>query len=317
MIDATLRRYTGPPLERIGANLARAGVRASWLTAAGWAAGVGACAAAATRAWPAAVVLWLVNRAFDGLDGPVARAGTGPTETGALLDIVADFSIYGGFVVAVGIAEPRARMACLALLLAYYVSGSTFLAISSLLEKQQAATGDERSLRFVGGLAEGAETIAVYVLFCLLPGHATAIAWAFTAAVGVTALQRVWTGSRLLVPVRRAGAVTAGSARTVTIQYVAGCPNVDLACHHLDVALQVVGGPLPRVVLQQVDDPPQAEVEGFAGSPTLLIDGVDPFPRLPGGGFSCRLYLTPDGVKGAPSVDQLVTAIRLQAARPG
>ena len=316
MIDAALRRRTGPTLERAGARLAGAGIRAGWLTAAGWAAGAGACAAAAIRVWPAALVLWLANRALDGLDGPVARAGTGPTETGALLDIVADFSVYGGFVVAVGIAEPPARLACLALLLAYYVSGSTFLALSSLLERRGAAAVDERSLRFVGGLAEGAETIAVYVLFCLLPGHATVIAWAFTTAVAVTAGQRLWVGGRCLQADHRVGVMKPGSPRTVTIQYVPGCPNVELARRNLDDALQLIGGPAPRVVLQQVDDPQQAEAEGFAGSPTLLIDGVDPFPRPDAGGFSCRVYPTQQGVKGAPSGDQIVAAIHQQAAGP-
>ena len=198
MIDAALRRRTGPRLERLGGRLARAGVRPGWLTAAGWLAGLGACLAAATRTWPLALALWLGNRALDGLDGPVARAGTGPTDRGALADIVADFSIYGGFVVAVALAEPAARVAALALLLAYYISGSTFLALSSLLEKRGVAATDERSLRFVGGLAEGAETIAVYVLFCLLPADAAPIAWGFAAAVAVTALQRVWVGARLL-----------------------------------------------------------------------------------------------------------------------
>jgi hypothetical protein len=38
----------------------------------------------------------------------------------------------------------------------------------------------------------------VYVLFCLLPGQAAGIAWGFAAAVGVTALQRVVAGWRLL-----------------------------------------------------------------------------------------------------------------------
>ncbi|HET9058596.1 MAG TPA: CDP-alcohol phosphatidyltransferase family protein [Acidimicrobiales bacterium] len=210
MIDASLRRWTGPPLERMGGCIARAGVAPDVLTALGWVAGVGACIAAATRWWPLALALWLANRALDGLDGPVARAGGGPSERGALFDIVADFSIYGGFVVAVGIAEPPARLACLALLLAYYVSGSAFLALSSLLEKQRGGAqaggppgrnsgqGDERSLRFVGGLAEGAETIAVYVLFCLLPRDAAPIAWGFSAAVVITALQRLWVGARWL-----------------------------------------------------------------------------------------------------------------------
>jgi phosphatidylglycerophosphate synthase len=313
VIDAALRRRTGPRLDRAGALLARTGIRAGWLTGAGWAAGVGACAAAATRAWPVALALWLTNRACDGLDGPVARAGTGPTETGALLDIVADFSVYGGFVVAVGIAEPPARLACLALLLAYYLSGSAFLALSSLLERRGTATKDERSLRFVGGLAEGAETITVYVLFCLLPGHAALIAWAFTAAVGVTAVQRVWAGARYLAPIRRVAGMTPAQPMTVTIQYLPGCPNVALARRHVEDALRVLGGPGPRVVLQQMDDPRQAEAEGFAGSPTVLIDGVDPFPRPPGGGFTCRVYPTADGVKGAPSVEQIVTAVRQRA----
>jgi hypothetical protein len=49
-------------------------------------------------------------------------------------------------------------------------------------------------------LAEGAETIAVYILFCVLPGHAAVIAWTFTAAVAVTAVQRVLGGARSLAP---------------------------------------------------------------------------------------------------------------------
>jgi len=198
MLDAALRRATGPAFEATGVRLARAGLRPGWLTAAGWLAGVGACVAAGTGTWGAALALWLANRLLDGLDGPVARAGQ-PSERGAFVDIVADFSVYGGFVVGVAVAEPPARLACAALLAAYYTSGTAFLALSSLLERQQAESlGDQRSLRFVGGLAEGGETIAVYVLFCLLPSHATLIAWLFTAAVTVTAAQRVVTGARLL-----------------------------------------------------------------------------------------------------------------------
>lgn len=205
MIDAALRRRLAPPLEGAGRVLHRAGVHPGWLTGAGWVAGVGACLAAGTRRWDLALGLWLANRALDGLDGPVARAGAGPTVRGGFADIVADFSVYGGFVVAVAVAEPAARLACGVLLLAYYVSGTAFLALSSLLEKRAAAGGagpagggDGRSLRFVGGLAEGAETVVVYVALCLFPGRAAAIAWVFAAAVAVTAVQRVWMGARLL-----------------------------------------------------------------------------------------------------------------------
>ena len=188
--------------------LVRAGVRPLAVTGAGWLCGVLACLAAARNLWWAALVLWLLNRLLDGLDGPVA-AHTGVCDLGGFLDIVADFSVYAGFVVGVAIAVPDARIACAALLMSYYVSGTAFLALSSLLERRGGVQlADGRSLRFVGGLAEGFETIAAYVLFCLFPGRAALIAWLFTAMVGVTALQRVAFGVRLL----RANSSTTSSA---------------------------------------------------------------------------------------------------------
>jgi phosphatidylglycerophosphate synthase len=149
------------------------------------------------KAWGVALALWLANRALDGLDGAIARARR-PTARGAFLDIVADFSIYAGFVLGVAAAEPRARLMCVALLCTYYVSGSALLALSSLLERRGIRPSDGRSLQLLGGLAEGAETIIAYVLLCLLPGSARTIAGGFAVLVAVTALQRIAAGVRLL-----------------------------------------------------------------------------------------------------------------------
>jgi len=190
VLDAHMRRLVAPAVEATARRLHRGGVSPTAVTAVGFAAGVAACVAAAFAVWSLALALWLANRALDGLDGPLARL-RGASDRGGFLDIAADFTVYGGFVLAVAIAEPDARLACVALLVAYYVSGTAFLAWSSLAERRVLTTGDERSLRFVGGLAEGTETIVVYVLFCLLPGSAETIAWAFTVIVAMTALQRV------------------------------------------------------------------------------------------------------------------------------
>ncbi|MEO6957431.1 MAG: CDP-alcohol phosphatidyltransferase family protein [Antricoccus sp.] len=167
------------------------------LTIIGWLLGVGACVSAGLGAWTVALILWLANRLFDGLDGPLARC-RGATELGGFLDIVADFSIYAGFIVGVAIAVPTARLAALVLLSAYYVSGTALLALSSLLERRGGSENDDRSLRFVGGLAEGTETVIVYVLFCALPAHAELIAWIWSGAVAITAVQRVVRGVTLL-----------------------------------------------------------------------------------------------------------------------
>ncbi len=205
MFDARARRLLGPTLEGAGAQLADRGVQPLTLTAAGWLVGVGACVAVARQAWVVGLVLWLLNRLLDGLDGPVARH-RGATDLGGFLDIVADFSVYGGFVVGVAVAVPDARLGCVALLTAYYVSGTAFLALSSLVERRGGDgadpagghSGDGRSLRFVGGLAEGTETVAVYALICLVPGWAVGLVWVFTVAVAVTAVQRVVMGVHLL-----------------------------------------------------------------------------------------------------------------------
>jgi len=197
MLDARLRAAYAPLVDRVAARLVAAGVTPMQLTVGGWGIGVAACVAAGLGWWTAALVLWLGNRLLDGLDGAVARAGD-PTEHGGFLDIVADFSIYAGFLVGVAVSVPSARLGVIVLLTTYYVSGAAFLGLSWLVERRRNRVGDERSLNFVGGLAEGAETIVAYALIALLPAHATTIVWVFAAAVAVTAVQRTVVGYRLL-----------------------------------------------------------------------------------------------------------------------
>ncbi|MDQ2894276.1 MAG: CDP-alcohol phosphatidyltransferase family protein [Actinomycetota bacterium] len=190
MIDRPLRARLGPSLDRVASGLSALGVSAGGLTALALLTGIGACVAAATSSWAVALVLWLLNRLLDGLDGSLARR-RGATELGGLLDFVADFVVYSGFVVGIAIAQPAARLACVVLLATYLINNVALLAFSSVIERLGLTLGDERSLRLTTGLAEGGETIVVYVLFCVLPGSSTAIAWTFSGLVALTAVQRV------------------------------------------------------------------------------------------------------------------------------
>lgn len=197
MFDTAIRARLAPATNAAARRVAGAGIGADAVTAAAFAAGAGACIAAAYSAWTPALVLWLTSRLLDGLDGAVARL-TQVTERGGYLDLVGDFAVYAGFVVAVAVSVPAARLACVVLLFAYYVSGTAFLAFSSVAERRRLRVGDERSLRFVGGLAEGFETIVVYVAICLAPAHAGQIAWGFAGVVAITALQRIVAAARML-----------------------------------------------------------------------------------------------------------------------
>jgi phosphatidylglycerophosphate synthase len=197
MLDAALRTRLQPPLDRVAGILGAQGVRAGHVTSLALALGVGACVAAGLAAWPAALGLWLANRALDGLDGALARR-RGATDLGGFLDFVADFVVYGGFVVGVAIAVPDARVACSALLAAYLLNNVAQLSFASLVEKRALAYGDERSIRLTPGLTEGTETIVAYVAFCLFPSRAEIVAWTFTAMVLFTVGQRVALARRAL-----------------------------------------------------------------------------------------------------------------------
>jgi hypothetical protein len=91
----------------------------------------------------------------------------------------------------------------------------------------------------------------------------------------------------------------------LTVLAVSECPTADVLRERLAVAL--VGRADVSVVWREVTDVEQAERLGMHGSPTLLVDGVDPFAR-PGGtaSLSCRLYGKDQGAAGqAPSVARL------------
>lgn len=198
MLDEQLRaRVVAPAAERLARVLRTCGVSAVAVTTTGLAFGVAACLAAGLGLWWIALALWVSGRAFDGIDGPLARL-VGATDLGGYLDFACDLVVYAGFVVAVSVAVPGARLACAALLAAYYVNVGAWLSYSALAKRQALSGGDGRSLRFVPGLAEGAETLLVYVLFCVLPEHAAVIAWAFAALVGLSALQRIVLAARTL-----------------------------------------------------------------------------------------------------------------------
>lgn len=93
----------------------------------------------------------------------------------------------------------------------------------------------------------------------------------------------------------------------VTLLYFDGCPNWQVVDERLRELRSEVGFSLEH---RRVETPEEAERVGFRGSPTVLIDGVDPFAAGDEPfGLACRVYATPDGPQGSPTVEQLRTAL--------
>ena len=199
MLDGWMRGVIDPGLDRMGKILAARGVTADGVTLAGLALGLLAAGVLALGGpgWVAALPL-MASRGADGLDGAVARA-RGKTDFGGYLDIVCDFVFYAAIPMAFVLRDPAENGLAGAFLLAsFYINGSTFLGYAVLAEKRgmQTRSRGEKSLYFTAGLLEGTETIAFFLILCLLPWAFAPLAWAFGALCLVTALSRVLLAAR-------------------------------------------------------------------------------------------------------------------------
>lgn len=89
----------------------------------------------------------------------------------------------------------------------------------------------------------------------------------------------------------------------ITLVYFEGCPNWRTADERLRALCEQHGFTLDR---RQLRTHEEAEQLGFRGSPTILVDGRDPFARGDEPvGLSCRVYETEEGFRGVPSVAEL------------
>jgi hypothetical protein len=92
----------------------------------------------------------------------------------------------------------------------------------------------------------------------------------------------------------------------ITIQYFEGCPHWKLADERVRHVLKDVSADDVTLEYQFIDSPETADRLGFLGSPTILIDGRDPFVTgTEQAGMSCRVFRTEAGVQGAPTEEQL------------
>lgn len=100
------------------------------------------------------------------------------------------------------------------------------------------------------------------------------------------------------------------------ILHVPDCPNVAVLEERLDGLLG--GRPGIEVVREVVDTDDAAAAAGMTGSPTLLVDGADPFAepeQAPS--VSCRLYRDEAGrLDRTPSASQLRRALHLDPPPP-
>lgn len=192
MIDAKLMPLQWRVLAPVARVLVARGIGADQISLLGFALGVLAVPALWLGGFALALVLLALNRTLDGLDGAMARIA-GPTDRGAFLDIAFDFLFYALFPLGFALADPAGNALPAAVLIASFVgTGSSFLAFATLAAKRglRAEAYPTKGIYYLGGLTEGAETVAVFAAMCLFPQMFPVLALCFAAACFVSTALR-------------------------------------------------------------------------------------------------------------------------------
>ena len=141
----------------------------------------------------------LLSRLCDGLDGALARA-RGATDLGAFLDIVLDFIFYALIPLSFAVLDPSTNALAAAMLLASFIgTGISFLAFALIAERRglTSTAYPQKGIYYLGGICEGFETIAFFVLLCLLPGYFALLAYGFAAICALSAGLRIFYACRV------------------------------------------------------------------------------------------------------------------------
>jgi len=207
MLDHISLKLAKPLLECMARRLASNKVSADQVSLFGFFAGLGGAAAICYHYYLFGLLLILVNRLADGLDGALARID-GATDSGAYLDICLDFIFYSAVVFGFALADPvNNALAAAALIFSFVGTGSSFLAYAIMAERRKLTNLrlPNKGFYYLGGIAEGTETILFFILFCLFPGFFTTLAWLLTAICWLSTGMRIFSSYARLRSDRQPG----------------------------------------------------------------------------------------------------------------
>ena len=194
MLDTTLRKLVNPALNPIATILVKTGISANGITIIGFLIGVVGWIALAINLYYLALGMIVINRIFDGLDGLIAQK-TNKTEIGGYLDIVLDFIFYSGVPFFFVVGKPEVGLPASFLIFSFIGTGSSFLAYSAIAAKHNIKNEKykNKAIYYLGGLAEGTETITFFLFICIKPDKFTEAAWIFGGLCWITTFTRIYT----------------------------------------------------------------------------------------------------------------------------
>jgi len=159
--------------DAVGKSLHETGISANSVTVAGFIIGLLAINFLAMNMYGYALICILFNRACDALDGAIARYA-GKTDFGVFLDASLDYMFYAGVIFGFALANPSQNaVAATFLMFGFAAAAATLLSYAVVAYRnnaQQQRPEIGRSPFYLGGIAQGSETLIALIILCLVPG---------------------------------------------------------------------------------------------------------------------------------------------------
>lgn len=218
MLDITFRPVKDRLFDPL-CNLVPSFVTPLQVTVLAFISGIAACYAAAISQPGLSVLLWLVNRAFDCIDGALARQRKLASDLGGFLDLLNDFIIYSAIPICCAISwddrgysgltgNSRLWLSVSVLEATFHVNNFILFYIAAILEKRkaEASSADRRtakgkkvdegvkeltSVMMRPALIEGLESGVIFTLMLVRTDWTELVSWTMAGLVCVGIIQRV------------------------------------------------------------------------------------------------------------------------------
>lgn len=162
-------------IKKTASVLAKHGITANMVSICGFTLGMLAVNCLANGAYNLALLLILVNRYGDALDGAIAKI-KGKTDFGVFLDASLDYIFYAAVIFGFAMANPADNaLAASFLLFGFATSACALLAYGVIAHAKNTNVLNESPF-YLGGLAQGAETVTAFVLLCIVPNWFVSVA---------------------------------------------------------------------------------------------------------------------------------------------
>lgn len=179
MLDAIIRPYIAPSLDKLGEKVSAFNIPANVVTLAALVVGLIGCFFVAIQSYLFGLVFIIASRVLAGIDGAMARRESGGAEFGAYLAQVCDAVFYAAFVFFFVLASHAYYLAGLFLIFSYIG-----MAASSLAH----GTPDGKTAPTLVGRSG---MVLFTVLVCLFPAYFPALAFLFGIVCWLSAIMRV------------------------------------------------------------------------------------------------------------------------------